>query len=73
MRATDMKGNDNCAAHSVGRHLLSHSKTTESCHGGNDEDDVVTSSVSADVWPILIYHTMKMSPPETHLLTAWCY
>jgi hypothetical protein len=62
-----MMGLDNCAAHSVGRHLLSHGKTTDRSH---DDDDVVTS-LSADVWPTLIYHTMVISPPETHLLIAW--
>ena len=61
-------GSDNCAAHSVGRHLLSHGKTTDRSH--DDDDDVVTS-LSADVWPTLIYHTMTMSPPEIHLLIAW--
>ena len=59
-----MKESDNCAAHSVGRHLLSHGKTTDRSH-----DDVVTSR-SADVWPILIYHTTTMSPPEMHLVVA---
>jgi hypothetical protein len=46
-----MKGSDNCAAHSVGRHLLSHGKNTDRFHGGDDDNDVVTSSFSADVLP----------------------
>jgi hypothetical protein len=64
-----MMGLDNCAAHSVGRHLLSHGKTTDKSH--DDDDDDVVTSLSADVWPTLIYHTMIISPPETHLLIAW--
>ena len=78
-----MKGSNNCDVHSVGRHLLSHGKTTDRSHDDDDDDDeeeeeqdddddddVVTSSLSADVWPILIHHIMTMSPPEMHLLTA---
>ena len=65
-----MKGSNICAAHSVGRHLLSCGKTTDRSNDNYDDDDDVTSSLSADVWPILIYHTMTVSPPEMHLLTA---